>query len=99
MGLAALFLLAAVAIGIQGARSQDALLKDNAVLSQQVNAQREQRAIQSPPLVVSEKEPAEASAPPPPPKAAAPKPAAPQRDATGTSLPPVPESQKWWNRP
>jgi hypothetical protein len=40
-GLAALFLLAAVAMGIQGARSQDALLRDNAVLSQQVNAQRE----------------------------------------------------------
>jgi hypothetical protein len=86
--LAALSLLAAVAIGIQGARSQ-------------VNAQREQRAIQSAPPVVSEKEPAEASAPPPPPKAAAPRPrkSAPQRDATGTSLPPVPESEKWWNRP
>jgi hypothetical protein len=96
-GLAALFLLAAVAMGIQGARSQDALLRDNAVLSQQVNAQRERRAIQSPP-VVPEKEPAEASAPPPPPKAA-PKDrrSAPQRDST--SLPPVPESEKWWNRP
>jgi hypothetical protein len=32
-GLAALFLLTAVAIGIQGARSQEALLKENAVLS------------------------------------------------------------------
>jgi hypothetical protein len=99
--LAALFLLAAVAIGIQGALSQDALLRDNAVLSQQVNAQREQRAIQSPPPVVPETEPAEASTLPSPPKAAAPKPrkSAPQRDATGTSLPPVPESERWWNRP
>ena len=99
--LAALFLLAAVAIGIQGALSQDALLRDNAVLSQQVNAQREQRAIQSPPPVVPEKEPAEASTLPSPPRAAAPKPrkSAPQRDATGTSLPTVPESEKWWNRP
>ena len=98
-GLAALFLLSAVAIGIQSARSQEALFKENALLSQQVTAQREQRAAQSPFLAVPEKEPAEASAPPPPPKPATPKPrkSASQRDSTG--LPPVPESEKWWNRP
>ena len=113
-GLAALFLLAAVAIGIQGARSQEALLKENAVLSQQVTAQREQRAVQSPPPAdVSEKEPAEAAAPPASPKLASPNsassnPASPKptpkpRQSTvqrnSPSLPPVPESEKWWNRP
>ena len=109
-GLAALFLLTAVAIGIQSARSQEALLKENAVLSQQVTAQREQQAVQSPPPAdVSEKEPAEAAAPPPSPKLASPTPASPKpttpkpRQSTvqrsSPSLPPVPESEKWWNRP
>ena len=98
-GLAALFLLIAVAIGIQGARSQEALLKENAWLSQQVTAQREQRVVPSPPPAVPEKEAAEASAPPPPPRPAIPKPrrSAAQRDST--VLPAVPESEKWWNRP
>ena len=108
-GLAALFLLGAVVTSIQSARSQEALLKENAFLSQQVNAQREQLATPSPPpspppdvlekADVLEKEPVEAPAPPPPPKPATPKPrkAAPQRDSS--SLPPVPESEKWWNRP
>ena len=109
-GLAALFLLTAVAIGIQGARSQEALLKENAVLSQQVTAQREHQAVQSPPPAdVSEKEPAEAAAPPASPKLASPSPASPKpttpkpRQSTvqrnSPSLPPVPESEKWWNRP
>ena len=113
-GLAALFLLTAVAIGIQGARSQEALLKENAVLSQQVTAQREQKAVQSPPAGVSEKEPAEAAAPPASPKLASPKlaspnPASPKpttpkprqsaAQRISPSLPPVPESEKWWNRP
>ena len=100
-GLAALFLLIAVALGIQGARSQEALLKENALLSQQVTAQREQKTVQSPPPYVPEKEPAEASAPPPPAKPTTLKPrkSTPQRDSASTSLPPVPESEKWWNRP
>jgi hypothetical protein len=108
--LAALFLLTAVAIGIQGARSQEALLKENAVLSQQVTAQREQQAVQSPPPAeVSEKEPAEAAAPPASPKLASPSPASPKpttpkprqsaAQRSSPSLPPVPESEKWWNRP
>jgi uncharacterized membrane protein len=108
--LAALFLLTAVAIGIQGARSQEALLKENAVLSQQVTAQREQQAVQSPPPAeVSEKEPAEAAAPPVSHKLASPNPASPKpttpkpRQSTAQrnspSLPSVPESEKWWNRP
>lgn len=99
-GLAALFLLGAVVTSIQSARWQEALLKENAFLSQQVNAQREQLAAPSPlPPDVLEKEPVEAPAPPPPPKPATPKPrkAAPSRDSS--SLPPVPESEKWWNRP
>ena len=101
-GLAALFLLGAVVMGIQSARSQEALLKENAFLSQQVNAQHEQLATPSlppsPPPDL-EKEPAEAPAPPPPPKPATPKSrkAATSRDSS--SLPPVPESEKWWNRP
>lgn len=104
-GLAALFLLTAVAIGIQSARSQEALLKENAVLSQQVTAQREQQAVQSPPPAdVSEKELAEAALPPTAPKPTAPKPTTPKpRQSTAQksspSLPPVPESEKWWNRP
>ena len=108
--LAALFLLTAVALGIQGARSQEALLKENAVLSQQITAQREQKAVQSPPPAdVSEKEPAEAAAPPASPKLASPNPASPKPTApkprqsaaqrSSPSLPPVPESKKWWNRP
>ena len=109
-GLAALFLLTAVAIGIQGARSQEALLKENAVLSQQVTAQGEQKAVQSPPPAdVTEKEPAEAAPPPPSPKLASPNPASPKpatpkprqsaAQRSSPSLPPVPESEKWWNRP
>ena len=108
-GLAALFLLTAVAIGIQGARSQEALLKENAVLSQQVTAQGEQMAVQSPPADVSEKEPEEAAAPPASPRLASPnptpsKPTTPKpRQSTvqrsSLNLPPVPESEKWWNRP
>jgi hypothetical protein len=100
-GLAALFLLTAVAIGIQSARSQEALVKENALLSQQVTAQREQGVIKSSPPDVPQKEPAEASALPPPPRPTTLKPRkrTPQRDSAGTSLPPVPESEKWWNRP
>ena len=104
-GLAALFLLTAVAIGIQSARSQEALLKENAVLSQQVTAQREQQAVQSPPPAdVSEKEPAEAAPPPTSSKPTAPKPTTPKprqstEQGSSPSLPPVPESEKWWNRP
>ena len=113
-GLAALFLLTAVAIGIQGARSQEALLKENAVLSQQVTAQREQKAVQAPPPAdVSEKEPAKAAAPASPklaspdpasPHPASPKPTTPKprqsaAQRSSPSLPPVPESEKWWNRP
>ena len=102
-GLAALFLLGAVVMGIQSARSQEALLKENAFLSQQVNAQREQLPTPSPPPSpppdVLEKEPAEAPAPTPLPKPATPKSrkAAPSRNSS--SLPPVPESEKWWNHP
>jgi hypothetical protein len=99
-GLAALFLLGAVVTNIQSARWQEALLKENAFLSQQVNAQREQLAAPSaPPPDVLEKEPVEVPAPPPPPKPATPQPrkAPPQRNSS--SLPPVPESEKWWNRP
>jgi hypothetical protein len=104
-GLAALSLLTAVAIGIQSARSQEALLNENAVLSQQVTAQREQQTVQSPPPAdVSEKEPAEVAAASPSPKPTSPKPTTPKpRQSTAQrsspSLPPVPESEKWWNRP
>src|SRR5258705_1234796 len=109
-GLAALFLLTAVVIGIQSARSQEALLKENAVLSQQVTAQREQKAVQSPPPAdVSETEPAEAAALPRSPEPASPEPTAPKpttpkprqsaAQRSSPSLPPVPESEKWWNRP
>jgi len=99
-GLAVLFLLGAVVMGIQSARSQQALLKENTFLSQQVNAQSEQLAAPSPPPPdVLEKEPAEVPVPPPPPKPATPKSrkAEPSRDSS--NLPPVPESEKWWNRP
>ena len=102
-GLAALFLVTAVVMGIQNARSQEALLKENAFLSQQVNAQREQLAAPSPPPSpppdVLEEKPEEVPAPPPLSQPATPKPrkTAPQRDSS--SLPAVPESEKWWNRP
>jgi hypothetical protein len=102
-GLAALFLLITVVIGIQSARSQEALLKENAFLSQQVNDPREQLAAPSPPASpppdVLEEKPEEAPAPPPLPQPATPKQkkTAPQRGSS--SLPAVPESEKWWNRP
>ncbi len=97
--LAALFLLTALAIGLQSARSQEALLKENAYLYQQIEAQREQRVTRPPAPDPAEKEPAEASAPSPPPAAAALTPRKSVPPKTSTELPRVPESDKWWNRP
>jgi len=97
--LAALFLLIALAIGLQSARSQEALLKENAYLYQQIEAQREQRLARPPAPDPAENETAEASAPSPPPAAAALTPRKSVPPKTSTELPRVPESDKWWNRP
>ena len=98
--LAALFLLTALAVGLQSARSQEALLKENAYLYQQIEAQREQRVTRSPAPDPAEKEPVAASAPPPPPTAAAaPIPRKTLPPKASTELPRVPDSEKWWNRP
>jgi hypothetical protein len=97
--LAALFLLIALAIGLQSARSQEALLKENAYLYQQIEDQREQRLARPPAPDPAENETAEASAPSPPPAAAALTPRKSVPPKTSTELPRVPESDKWWNRP
>ena len=97
--LAALFLVTALAIGLNGTRSQEALLKENAYLYQQIATQREQKVTGPPAPDPAEKEPAQASAPSPPAKAAAPTLRKSVPPKTSTELPLVPESEKWWNRP
>ena len=97
--LAALFLLTALAVGLQSARSQEALLKENAYLYQQIETQREQRVTRPPAPDPAEKEPVEESAPPPPPTATAPLPRKSLPPKASTELPRVPDSEKWWNRP
>ena len=97
--LAAVSLLTALAIGLNGTRSQEVLLKENAYLYQQIETQRGQRVTGPPAPGPAEKEPAEASAPSPPPNAAALARRKSEPPKTSTELPRVPESEKWWNRP
>jgi hypothetical protein len=95
---AVMFLVTTLAVGLYSVRSQEALLKENALLYQQIDAQREQSVRRSPPLVPAEKEPVAAPTPSPPPTAApqARKSVPPKKPK---ELPRVPESEKWWNRP
>jgi hypothetical protein len=97
--LAALLLLTTLAIGLSGARSQEALLKENAFLYQQIEALREAKTPRSPAPDPGERGSAAASPPAPPPKTATPKirPSVPSQNSS--ELPRVPESEKWWNRP
>ena len=97
--LATLLLLTTLAIGLSGARSQEALLKENAFLYQQIEALREAKIPRSPAPDPGERGSAAASPPAPPPKTAAPKirPSVPSQNSS--ELPRVPESEKWWNRP
>jgi hypothetical protein len=95
---AVIFLVTTLAIGLYGARSQEALLRENALLYQQIDAQREQSVTRSPAPVPAEKEPVAAPAPSPPPKAA-PQVRKSVQPKKPNELPPVPESEKWWNRP
>jgi hypothetical protein len=90
--LAVIFLVVAVAMGLYGALSQEALLKENALLYQEIHAQREQSVTRSPTPVPAEKEPLVAPAPSPPPKAVpqARKSVPPKKPK---EYPPVPESE------
>jgi len=98
---AVIFLVTTVAIGLYGARSQEALLRENALLYQQIDAQREQSVTRSPAPVPAEREPvaAPAPSPPPPPPKAAPQVRKSVQPKKPNELPRVPESEKWWNRP
>jgi hypothetical protein len=89
---AVIFLVTTLAIGLYGARSQEALLRENALLYQQIDAQREQSVTRSPTPVPAEKEPLVAPAPSPPPKAVpqARKSVPPKKPK---EYPPVPESE------
>jgi hypothetical protein len=115
--LAVTFLLVAALTTLFSARTNgallntnEALLKENALLSQQMDAQREElvaisaRASATPP---AEKEP---DTPVPPPKAASETrraanestrrpPPRPTPQSKPRTLNAVPESEKWWNRP
>ena len=64
--LAVIFLVADLAIALYGVRSQEALLKENALLYQQIDAQREQSVRRSSAPVPAEREPL--AAPPPSPR-------------------------------
>lgn len=86
-GLALIFLVTTLAIGLYGARSQEALLRENALLYQQIDAQREQRVTRS-----STRVPAAAPAPSPPPKAA-PQARKSVQSKKPKELPTVPESE------
>ena len=89
--LALIFLVAALAIGLYGALSQEALLKEIALLHQRIHAQREQSVTRSPAPVPAEKEPLVAPPPSPPSKAVpqARKSVPPKKPK---EYPPVPES-------
>jgi hypothetical protein len=68
--LAVLFFVTTLTMGFYSDRSQEALLKENAVLSQQIAAQSEQSATRFWPPVPRKQEPVTAAAPPSPPEAA-----------------------------
>lgn len=97
--LAALLLLTTLAIGLSSARSQEALLKENAFLYQQIEALREEKTTRSPAPDPGERESATASPPAPPPRPATPKVRRSVPPKSSSELPRVPESEKWWNRP
>ena len=90
--LAVIFLVTTLAIGLYSTGSQEALLRENALLYQQIDAQRKQSVRRSPAPVPAEKEPVAAPAPSPPPKAAsqARKSVPPKKPKES---PPVPESE------
>jgi hypothetical protein len=90
--LAVIFLLTTLAISLYSARSQEALLRENALLSQQADAQRKQSVTRSPTPVPAEKEPVAAPAPSSPPKGAPQaRKSVPPKKPKG--YPPVPESE------
>jgi hypothetical protein len=68
--LGVLFFVTTLATGLYSARSQEALLKENALLSQQIAAQGEQSVTRFWPPVPTKQEPVTAAAPPSPPEAA-----------------------------
>jgi hypothetical protein len=68
--LAVLFFVTTLATGLYSARSQEALLKENALLSQQIAAQGEQRVTRFRPPVPTKQEQVTAAAPPSPPEVA-----------------------------
>jgi len=90
--LAVIFLVAALAIGLYGALSQEALLKEIALLHQRIHVQREQSVTRSPAPVPAEKEPLVAPPPSPPAKTVlqARKTVPPKKPK---EYPPVPESE------
>lgn len=108
--LAVVFLLVAAVTTLYSVRTNDALMKENNLLYQEMEAQRKElaaasaRAPAAPPV---EKEPDKAVSPPNPPqeprKAAdestrrpTPRRAPQSKPSTQSG---VPESEKWWNRP
>jgi hypothetical protein len=97
--LAALLLLTTLAIGLSGARSQEALLKENTFLYQQIEALREEKTLRSPAPDPGERESSAVSLPAPPPKTATPRIRRSAPPKNSSELPRVPESEKWWNRP
>ena len=97
--LALIFLVTTLAIGLYSARSQEAFLKENALLYQQIDAQRKQSVTRSPTPVPAEKGPVAAPAPSPPSRAEAPQARKGVPPKKPKELRPVPESEKWWNRP
>jgi hypothetical protein len=90
--LAVIVLVAALAIGLYGALSQEALLKEIALLHQRIHAQREQSVTRSLAPVPAEKEPLVAPPPSPPAKTVpqARKSVPPKKPR---EYPPVPESE------
>jgi hypothetical protein len=96
--LALTFLLVAAVTALYSARTNEALLKENALLNQQIDALNERLAAVStaaPAAPPAEKEPGKAASPP---KAVlSPRRSVPQSKPSPSDA--VPESEKWWNRP
>lgn len=90
--LAGIFFVTTLAMSLYSVRSQEALLKENALLYQQIDAQREQRVKRFPTPIPAERDPVAAPTPAPPPKAAlqARKSGPPKKSK---EYPPIPESE------
>lgn len=92
-------LIVAALMSQYGAGSHEVLVKENALLSQQIVALREKLAERPAPTLPPAAEPALPEVAPPPPVPPPP----PRRSATPAPKKPaeyvVPESEKWWNRP